>query len=312
MKEITFQKNILLKDYTTYKIGGPAEYFFVARTKKELTEALKTAEELKLPAFILGGGSNILVSDKGRRGLVVKLEICDFVPCQDGVQSGAGVPLSKLVSYATENGFTGLEWAAGVPGTLGGAIYGHAQAFGSKISDVIKSVEVLDKKTLEIKRLSKKQCNFSLKDSAFKKNKNLIIISAVLEFEKAGKEEIKEKIDKFLAYRKSGHPLSSPSAGSVFVNPETKITDEKLLEKYPALKEFNKRGVIPSGYLIEEAGLTGKTIGNAQISKIHANFIINLGDAKAQDVMALIELAQKEVKKTFGIELKPEVQFVGF
>lgn len=294
MKNIIFQKNISLKDYTTYRIGGPAEYFFIAETKEQLIEALKTAKELKLPVFILAGGSNILVSDKGIKGLVIKLKISDFVPNQSGAQIGAGVQMSKIVAFAGENGFTGLEWAAGMPGTIGGAIYGHAQAFGTKISDAIKSVEVLDKRTLEIKTLLKEQCEFSLKDSLFKKNKDLVIISAVLEFKKAGQEEIKEKMNNYLAYRKKNHPLSYPSAGSVFVNPES------------------KGRVIPAGYLIEKAGLMGKRIGNAQISEIHANFIINLGDAKAQDILALITLAREEVKKTFGIELETEIQFVGF
>ncbi len=302
MKDKIFQKNVLLKKYTTYKIGGPAQYFFVAKTKKDLIRAVKAAKEFKLPVFVLGGGSNILVSDKGVKGLVIKLQISDFVLNKNSVHIGAGAMLPKLVAIATENGFAGLEWAAGIPGTVGGAIYGHAQAFGAKISDAVKSVEALDIKTLEMKKLSKKQCGFSLKSSIFKKNKNLIIVSAFLEFEKRPgvpsgsypKRKIQEKIKEYLNYRKTRHPISLPSAGSTFVNPET------------------NKGVIPAGELIEKAGLAGKRIGKAQISEKHANFIVNLGGAKAKDVLALIKLAQKKVKKDFGIKLKPEVQFVGF
>jgi len=312
MKDKIFQKNVLLKDYTTYKIGGPAQYFFVAKTKEDLIKAVKTAKELKLPVFVLGGGSNILVSDKGIKGLVIKLQISDFVLNKNRVHIGAGAMLPKLVAIATKSGFAGLEWAAGVPGTVGGAIYGHAQAFGAKISDVVKSVEALDIKTLEIKKLSKKQCGFSLKSSIFKKNKNLIIVSAILEFKKRPKKEIQKKIKEYLNYRKTRHPVSMPSAGSTFVNPQVKIKNKKLLNMFPELIQFNNKGVIPAGYLVEKAGLAGKKIGRAQISEQHANFIVNLGGAKAKDVMMLIKLAQEKVKKSFGIKLEPEVQFVGF
>lgn len=310
------QKNVLLKDCTTYKIGGPAQYFFGAKTKEDLIRAVKAAKEFKLPVFVLGGGSNILVSDKGVKGLVIKLQISDFVLNKNSVHIGAGVMLPKLVAIATESGFAGLEWAAGVPGTVGGAIYGHAQAFGAKISDAVKSVEALDIKTLEIKKLSKKQCGFSLKNSLFKKSasrrKNFIIVSAILEFKHADKKEIQEKIKEYLDYRRTRHPVSMPSAGSTFVNPQVKIKNKKLLNMFPELIQFNNKGVIPAGYLVEKAGLTGKKIGKAQISKTHANFIVNLGGAKAKDVMMLIKLAQEKVKKSFGIKLEPEVQFVGF
>ena len=305
------QQNVLLKDYTTYKIGGPAKYFFIAETNEELVNAIKTAKELKLPIFILGGGSNLLISDKGFNGLVIKINISNFEFNGKKVEAGAGMGLAKLAYLAAEKGLSGLEWAGGIPGcTLGGAIYGHAQAFGTKISDVVKEVTALDLKTLKFKKLSKKQCKFSLKNSIFKKNKKLIAVSAVLEFEEKSKAEVENKIKELLDYRNARHPVDFPSAGSTFVNPEKKIANKKLLEKFPELKEFNLKGAIPSGYLIAKAGLVGKKIGNAQISEKHANFIINLGGAKAKDVLALMKLAQKKVKTVFGINLETEVQFV--
>jgi UDP-N-acetylmuramate dehydrogenase len=287
-------KNIPFKKYTTFKIGGPAKYFFVAKNKEDIVRAIKVSKKFKIPVFILSGGSNLLVSDKGFDGLVINLKISDFKFKGNKIYVGAGMGLTKLADLSAKRGLAGLEWASGIPGTIGGAVYGCAQAFGDKISDSVEKAEALDIKTLKIKNFSKKQCSFSLKNSVFKKNKNLIIISVVLKFKNGNKKEIQEKIKEYLNYRKKNHPMNFPSAGSVFVNPES-----------------NKK-VIHAGYLIEKCGLKGKKIGKAQISKMHSNFIINLGGAKAKDVLKLINLARLKVKKTFKINLEAEVQFVGF
>jgi UDP-N-acetylmuramate dehydrogenase len=307
-----FKKNVSLKNYTTFKIGGPAKYFFVAKTKEDLITALKTAKKNKLPIFILGGGSNLLISEKGFNGLVIKIDIFDIRFQGNKAIVGAGANSTRLAYLSADNGFSGLEWSAGMPGTIGGAIYGNAQAFGAKISDIIESVGVIDLNTLEIENFTKKQCQFSLKNSIFKKNKDLIIVSAILEFKEKPVEQIKNQIKEFLEYRRTKHPMNFPSAGSVFVNPEMIVKSKKLLEKFPELNEYNKKGVIPSGYLIEKCGLAGKKIGNAQISEKHANFIVNLGSAESKDVLSLMDLAKKKVKKVFVIKLEPEIQFVGF
>lgn len=284
---------ILLKKFTTYKIGGPAKYFFVAKNKEDLLKALRFAKKLKISVLVLGNGSNILFSDNGFKGLVIKMQIVDCKFQDNKAFVGAGLSLAKLAYMTLEKNLSGIEWAVGIPGTIGGAVFGHAQAFDQKISDVIESVEVLDLKTLELKTFSKKQCQFALKTSIFKNppagGKNFIIISATLKLKKANKKIIEEKIKQGLSYRKENHPISFPSAGSVFVNPD-----------------------IPAGRLIAECGLKGKTIGKAQISEKHANFIINLGGAKAKDVLALIDLAKKEVKKKFNIKLEPEIRLIGF
>jgi len=306
------RENVLLKDHTTYKIGGPAKYFFVAKNKESLLNALKISKEFKLPVFILGGGSNLLISDKGFNGLVIKINIHNIEFIKTKAIVGSGANLTKLAYLSAENSLSGLEWAAGIPGTIGGAVYGHAQAFGTKISSSVESVEAIDLKTLKLKNFSKKQCQFSLKKSIFKKNKNLVIISAILEFKKDKEKNIKNKIKEFLTYRKTRHPIDFPSAGSTFVNPEIKINDKKLLDKFPELREYNKSGTMPAGYLIAKCGLIGRKCGNAQISGKHANFIINLGGAKARDVLTLMNLAKTKVKKTFGVDLDTEVQFVEF
>jgi UDP-N-acetylmuramate dehydrogenase len=288
------QKGVLLKDHTTFKIGGPASYFFVAKNKEDLIKAIKISKSFKLPLFIIGGGSNILVSDKGFKGLVIKIQFSSIEFQDDKVISGAGVGLTKLANLSAEMGLSGFEWAAGIPGTVGGAVYGCAQAFGDKISDTVENVEALDINTLKFKNFSNKQCNFSLKNSLFKTKKNLIIIYVSLKLKNGNKKEISEKIKEYISYRKKHHPVKFPSAGSVFVNPE------------------NKDEIIRASSLIEICGLKGKKAGKAEISKIHSNFIVNLGEAKAKDVLTLINLAKKKVKKNSGIDLETEIQMVGF
>ena len=256
-----FRKNVPLKNYTTFKIGGPAKYFFEAKRKEELIEAIKLAKKLELPFFILGGGSNLLVSDKGFDGLVIKF----------------GQPLSSYVSK-------GLEWAVGIPGTVQGAVYSNAGAFKKSIKDVVKEVEVFDTKTEKIKNFKSKDCKFGYRDSIFKKNKNLIILSVKIKSKKSNRKKIKQYLD----YRKKTQPLNFPSAGSIFKNP---------------------RGFFAAD-LIERCGLRGKRIGKVKISEKHANFIVNLGNGKAKDVKKLIKLAKQKVKSKFGIVLKEEIQLL--
>lgn len=313
------KENVSLAEHTTFKIGGPARYFFVAESKENLIKAVKAAKDLSIPFFILAGGSNVLFSDKGFNGLIIKFQMqpygesacgrpANFKFQKNEIYVGAGVKLDTLANLAKENCLTGIEWAAGIPGcTVGGAVFGNAQAFGRRISDSVKKIEALDIRTLEIKEFSKEECCFSLKSSIFKTDKNLIILSVILELKKGDKEEIENKIKEHLNYRKEKHPMDFPSAGSVFINREIKIEDPELLREFPELNEFNRKNFIPSSFLIEKCGLKGKRIGNAQISEKHAGFIVNLGGAKSEDVLKLIELAKKKVKEKFKIELKEEI-----
>jgi len=265
-----FKKNVLLENYTTFKIGGLAKYFFIAKTKEDLIKAIKLAKKLKLPFFILGGGSNLLVSDRGFNGLVIKF----------------GQPLSSYVSK-------GLEWAAGIPGTVQGAVCGNAGAFGKSMKDAVKSVEVFDIKREKVEIFKNKDCQFGYRDSIFKKKKNLVIISVKIKSGKSDRKKIKEYLD----YRKQRHPRL-PSAGSVFKNPA------------PSSGAGRGVGETPAAILIHRAGLTGKKIGDAQISEKHSNFIVNLGNAKAKDVKKLIKLVKQKVKNKFGIVLEEEIQFL--
>ena len=302
------QKNISLKNYTTFKIGGPAKYFFVATIKKDLVRAIRLAKKYNLPFFILGGGSNLLVSDKGYNGLIIKFQIPNpkFQINSESqipkINVEAGVLLSAVASAAAKNGLTGLEWAVGIPGTVGGAIYGNAGAFKKNISAAIKKAEILDIRNLKIKKFKKQDCKFNYRDSIFKHKKNLIILSAELQLKKGNKKEVQKKLKECLDYRKQTQPLEFPSAGSIFKNP----SPTQILKKFRRAKNFS------AGELIEKCGLKGKRTGGAKISEKHANFIVNLGGAKAKDVKKLINLAKKKVKKKFGITLAEEIQHLGF
>jgi len=303
------KKNILLKNYTTFRIGGPAKYFFQAKTKSDLILAVKIAKKFRLPFFVFGGGSNLLVSDKGFKGLVIKIQNSKFEILNGArrrregggrvsskIFTEAGTLLGQLVNATTRVGLTGLEWAVGIPGTVGGAVRGNAGAFRKSMKDIIKTVEAFDTKTGKIKILKNKDCKFGYRDSIFKKNKNLIILSAMLQLKKGRhppatrKKKIKNKIQKNLEQRKETQPLNFPSAGSIFQNP-------------PGFS---------AGELIEKCGLKGKRIGNVKIFEKHANFIVNLGGGKGKDVMGLIKIIKNRVKKKFEVVLEEEIQFLGF
>lgn len=319
-----WQKNINLASFTTFQIGGPADYFYVAKNSKEVIETVKEAKSNNWPIFVLAGGSNILISDEGFRGAVIKIknqstQIClsarpstkEKLLCSGSkfqIICGAGVLLSKLVAESLKMGATGLEWAIGIPGTVGGAIVGNSGAYGQSIGESVKKVETLDLTTLTKKVYSSNDCQFQYRESAFKRS-NEIVLSAVLELQKNDGQDSLELIKKYLEQRKIKIP-PCPSAGSVFKNIEVKNISAGILKNIPA--EIIKAGKLPTGYLIEQCGLKGRKIGGAKISEQHANFIINAGGAKAEDVRQLMRLCQKSVKEQFGIELELEIRLIGF
>lgn len=308
-----------LKKWTTFKIGGPARYFFVAENEADLIKAIKISQQLKIPYFILGEGSNLLVSDEGFKGLIIKiknkkLKIKNINKNFKNIKVGAGILLNQLVIKTIKLGLTGLEWAVGIPGTLGGAIYGNSGLTGQKnISSVIEKVKVLEIKDskFKIKNFSKNDCRFGYRKSIFQHKPNLVILSACLKLKKGDKEEIKKEISEILKRRKEKIP-NGFSAGCIFKNPEFSNRFSKFLKLYPEWQIFKKSGIIPAGWLIEKAGLKGKKIGGAKVSEKHANFIINEGRAKAEDVIKLIDLIKKKVKEKFSLKLEEEIKLLGF
>jgi len=296
------KENFPLYPYTNYKIGGQARYFCIVKNEKELAKAILFTQKEKLPLFILGGGSNILVSDKGFHGLVIKTNFSDVRIKENKIIAGSGVSLSHILKLTIEERLTGLEWAAGIPGTLGGAIRGNAGAFGSEIGDNIESIRLFDDKKLEVKELKNKNLGFGYRTSLVKE-KGGVITEAVLSLEKETIDnlDIENKVKEYIDYRKKNQPLEYPSCGSVFKG----VNGKKI-------KSIKTEGrIISAGILIKKTGLSGVKIGDAQISEKHANFIINLGKAKAKDVFSLIRLCRKRVKEKFNVDLELEVELVG-
>lgn len=278
-----------MKKHTTFRIGGPADYYLCPHSTEELQKILQICRENKLEFFILGNGSNLLVSDKGYRGVVIQLwkNFSDIETEDNTITVKSGTLLSKVAAEALEESLTGMEFASGIPGTMGGAVMMNAGAYGGEMKDIIREVTVLTREG-ELLTLSKEEMNFGYRTSVVKE-KGYVVISAVLQLRKGDREEIRKVMDELKERRVTKQPLDMPSAGSTFKRPEGYF----------------------AGKLIMDAGLRGFSVGGAQISEKHCGFVVNKGDATAADVLGLIGEVQKRVQEKFGVALEPEVKFLG-
>lgn len=278
-----------MRNHTTFKIGGPADYFVSVSDEKEVKDIIEWAKRENIPYMVKGNGSNMLVSDKGIRGLVIEVGK-NFADCRiEGtkIYAQAGALLSRVAKTAMSESLTGMEEISGIPGTIGGAIYMNAGAYGGEISRVIETVTYLDCDG-EIKTVTADECKFGYRTSIFETG-DKVILSAVLSLQTGDLDEIKAKMADYTNRRKTKQPLAFPSAGSTFKRPEGYF----------------------AGALVENAGLKGYTVGGAQISELHAGFVINIGGATCADVMSVICHAQDTVKEKYGVCLEPEVRLVG-
>jgi len=280
--------------WTTFKVGGPADLLLSPRSNEQLAYALSLAADLEIPVEVIGGGSNLIVRDGGIRGLVVAIRenlggITKTSPHR--LLCAAGTRMTELSQFAQELGLSGLEFAIGIPGTLGGAIFMNAGAYGAQIADTVQTVDILDE-TLLLRRIEKEALAFSYRDSLFMQRpagSPWRILSAELELIPDDPAQIRERMDTYTRERLSKQPVQFASAGSVFKRPQGYYT----------------------GKLIEECGLKGYSLGGAQVSQLHAGFIINTGGATASDVLSLIELIKMKVFEHSGVLLQTEVRIVG-
>lgn len=320
------QENILLKDYSTFRIGGPARFFCVCRNKEETKTALDFAVSNKLRVFVLGRGSNLLISDKGFDGLVLKMNDMSIKTREvEGgyeVAAGSGTYLMKLILDLQKDGIGGLEWAAGIPGSVGGAVCNNAGAHGKDMGMCVKSVKAFkmsfdpEKKYLEkyeMREIAAGNCGFSYRDSVFKSSKAYLISEAVLSLQGKDKEEVRKEIEENIKSRIQKQPLEYPNVGSIFKNPTLSEQEaERFLQKCPGARDVFKNNIIPAGWLIDQAGLRGEKKGGAEISEKHANFIVNTGGAKAEDVATLIDFIKEQIFAKFFIQFHEEIEYVGF
>ncbi|MDO8529477.1 MAG: UDP-N-acetylmuramate dehydrogenase [bacterium] len=307
---INIQKNVKLSNYSTFRIGGEAKEFVAVENEEEIIGALDYAKKNNLKFFILGGGSNVVFSDDGFDGLVIKMHTSYFIIHDSCIECGAGLLLSKAVSIAKGGELTGLEWAAGIPGTVGGAVRGNAGAFGKSMADIVNEVKNYNISESRIMNYELRSCDFSYRDSIFKKSPNLIIISAKIRLEKGNKKEIENKIKDIAKNRGEKQPKGwYGCAGSFFKNPV--VENEELkhrFEKDSGARTTQNR--IPAGWLIEEAGLKGKKIGNVMVSEKSGNFIINNGGGTAKEIVMLVSIIKQKIRNEFGIQLEEEVKYV--
>lgn len=340
------RNNFPLKETLWYKIGGTAEYLITCRSNEDISEAFEFIEKNKIgKIFIAGLGSNLLFSDENFDGAVIQIasnnsysssgeqsdesrRLADgsrlrsnnnlFIDDEGLVNAFAGVTMEDLAEFSFERSLTGLEWAGGLPGTVGGAVRGNAGAYGGEIKDNLVSAEILDYSGDRpvIKTLTNGQLQFSYRNSFIKQNKKMVVISAKFRLEKtdeSGLEKAREVYNKNIQNRKDKHPLEYPNTGSVFINPREKEQIEKILSVYPDLRESVEKkwyGKVAAATLIDRWGLKGHRVGDAQISEKHALFIVNLGNAKAADVLQIINTVKKKFFDTFGFELHVEVEIV--
>ncbi|RBP44765.1 UDP-N-acetylmuramate dehydrogenase [Garciella nitratireducens] len=278
-----------MRNHTSFKIGGPADFLVLPKSVIEIQNIVKICKKENIPFFVIGNGTDLLVRDKGIRGVVLKIaKNFDHVKIiGEKVIAQAGISLSALAKVLLKNELTGFEFASGIPGTLGGAVTMNAGAYGGEIKDVLKNIEVMDQEG-NIFILEGEEMKLEYRSSVVQE-KNFIVLTATMQLQKGNYEEIKEKMRKLDEMRKTKQPIQWPSAGSTFKRP---------------------RGYF-AGKLIQDAGLKGFSMGRAQVSDLHSGFVINKGGATAREVIELIGYIQATVKQKFGVDLHTEVKIVG-
>lgn len=293
IKEVVSEENAILSEplskHTTFKVGGEADCFVRVGSKEELSKLLSLFERIEQECFILGNGSNLLVSDKGYRGVILQIKdrMNDIVVEADTIRAEAGALMSAVAKKAMEHELSGLEFAAGIPGTVGGGVVMNAGAYDGAMGQVVEKVVVMNYSG-EIMEIDNDTMKFGYRTSAIK-NRPFIVLETIFKLEKGKQEDIKNKMEEFARLRREKQPLSYPSAGSTFKRPQGHF----------------------AGKLIMDAGLRGQCLGGAQVSEKHCGFIINTGNATATDIYELMHEVRESVEKKFGIVLQPEIICLG-
>ena len=293
LQDILEQEEILtqepMKLHTTFKVGGPADVFVKPDSVEQIKQIMEAAREEQIPVYIMGNGSNLLVGDKGYRGVIIQVyKNMNQIRCEGNeIKAQAGALLSTIARVALDQELGGFEFASGIPGTLGGAVTMNAGAYGGEMKQVLKSAVILTRDG-EIKTLTVEDLKLGYRKSVIIA-KDYIVLEAVLELVPAKKEEIQEKMNEYALARRTKQPLEYPSAGSTFKRPVGYF----------------------AGKLIDDAGLRGFSYGGAQVSEKHCGFVINRGDATARDIVTLMKMVNEKVMEKFGVALEPEVKMIG-
>lgn len=312
---LEIKENESLKNHTSFRIGGPARYFVAVKNEAELREALDFAQERAVAFKVIGGGSNILISDQGFDGLIIQYLTGAIEASGETMECPAGAVLAAAIQAALKNDLLGLEWGVGIPGTIGGAIHNNAGAYEGEMADAVSQVKVI--REGKILALDRAACGFGYRDSVFKSESNRdIIVSATLQLRRGAAKEMEQAralMNKHLQDRLS-KAAEGPSVGSTFRNILLSVEEIAAVKNgHPELPEqYVGWKKIPAAWLIEECGLKGRKIGGAMVSEKHAGKITNVGNATAEDVVMLISVIKQKVRSRFNLQLMEEVEYIGF
>ena len=314
---IEIKESVSLAPFTVYKIGGPARYFADARGPEDFRDALRFGRDTRVPFFILGAGSNILVSDEGFPGIVIRALNDKIEIAGEGLTAGAGARMAQVVAAASRAELTGFEWGIGIPGTIGGSVRGNAGCFGAEMKDVIAEVLILDTASpdFSLRTLSRNECAFGYRDSIFKTHSEWIILSIRLNLAKGDPKKIQDSVLVITRERTGKQDIGTQSCGCIFKNVSwEKLGMEKadFLKKFPEAHKVAGEKNLPAAFLIDILGLKREEAGGITISEKHANFFVNKGGGRARDVRELVRRVQKRVQERYGIFLEEEIQYVGF
>lgn len=301
------KRDVKMASFTAFKIGGPAAMFYTANNNDDLVTVVGAAKKLKIPFFIISGGSNILIDDEGIDKLVIQIKTNDLIVRENKIIVDCGVTLARLVEASIDNGLEGLVWASGIPGDVGGAIRGNAGAYGGEIADNLTAVEVIrGSKEFVLKRNT---IDFSYRDSSFKHNSDILLVGEFTLKESADREMLKAQSAEIISLREKKHP-HAPSAGSFFKNIPITYENEQKFKDLEVPKEYLEYKKVPTGWLLDQLKMRGTKVGGAMISDEHANIIINTGKATFKDVIELVQLMKDKVQEKFDIKIEEEVQII--
>ncbi|MGE5487489.1 MAG: UDP-N-acetylmuramate dehydrogenase [bacterium] len=301
-------KDVPLRSYTRFGIGGPADLYAEADRVEPFVEALNAVRASGVPHLAIGSGTNLIISDEGFRGVVLRFTARTISVAGERIAADAGAELQDVVDCAIANGLKGLETMAGIPGSLGAAVYGNAGAYGHSISELVEKVRFFDGERERVFR--NEDCHFAYRDSIFKRNKSWIIFSARLLLKPGDPAELRRRADEIMAVRNAKFPPSMKCAGSVFKNLLLAELPPEVAAQVPPY--VIKEGKVPAAWFLEQAGAKGLSRGDIHVADYHANLLYNAGEGTARDLTALIAELKRRVRERFGIELEEEVQYVGF
>jgi UDP-N-acetylmuramate dehydrogenase len=306
--DVSVSQGVLLSRHTRFGIGGPAGAFVQASSEEGFAEALRVSQASGCALSVIGDGTNLIVSDQGFDGIVLRLTATTIQREGATVRAEAGAELQALVDYSIDHGLAGLETMTGIPGSVGAAVYGNAGAYGHSIEERVRQVRFLD--SAAVRSFGRSECNFRYRESIFKEHKEWIILSVELAMTPAPAAELRETADKIFRIRLDKYPASMKCAGSIFKNLILAELPEAVRCQIP--ERVIREGKAPSAYFLEQVGAKGMQSGGIHVADYHANLIYNTGDGTASELCELIVELKSRVRKQFGLELEEEVQYVGF